>query len=184
MLHLFRLIQFSKKVKRRFFCTEKGIFCTEKRILLHREKGEKKTTGHFCKNDGLFYQKRRVTFIKTTGRFFRTSGGAFSTISRWGVFNYFQVGCFNHFQVFFYQFFSKEHSRNKTKKNLGHWETSERFLIVMNRGGKKWKSVAPKKKINAPKRKKMFSKERLQQHSVCPQQHRRGKLVRARFWND
>lgn len=32
--------------------------------------GGKKTTARFTKNDGLFYQKRRVTFLKTTGRFF------------------------------------------------------------------------------------------------------------------
>ena len=194
-----------------FFCTEKeiflhrkadsstpksGFFCTEKRILLHRKadssapksgffctvKRAKKTTGHFCKIDGLFYQKRRVTFIKTTGRFFRTSGGSFSTISRWVFSNISRCVVSTIFRCFSTSSFQKN-TQETRQKNLGHWETSERFLIVMNRGGRSGRGL-PQEKDKCPERKKLLLKEKLQQHSVCPQQHRRGKLVRARFWND
>ena len=160
MLHLFRLIQLSKKLKRRFFYIEKGIFCTEKEIFLHREKGKK--------NDGSLLQKRRLVLSKTTGHFykndgsffFRTSGGSFSTISRWGVFNYFKWVVSTIFRCFSTSSFQKN-TQETRQKNLGHWETSERFLVVMNRGERSGRGL-PQEKDKCPKRKKLFLKEKLQ----------------------
>ena len=160
MLHLFRLIQLSKKLKRRFFYIEKGIFCTEKEIFLHREKGKK--------NDGSLLQKRRLVLSKTTGHFYKNDGSFFfeHQVGHFqpfpdGVFSTISSGLFQPFSGVFLPVLFKRTLKKQDKKNLGHWETSERFLVVMNRGERSGRGL-PQEKDKCPKRKKLFLKEKLQ----------------------